>query len=74
MRWILDALHYARDRQVRGGIPLVEVFAFSQADAPEEHNSDLDEVTTCNGHGKGDVIALFLLLLIFIKHIIRGAY
>ncbi|XP_048576333.1 ankyrin repeat and fibronectin type-III domain-containing protein 1 isoform X3 [Nematostella vectensis] len=29
MRWILDALHYARDRQVRGGIPLVEVFKFS---------------------------------------------
>ena len=29
MRWILDALHYARDRQVRGGIPLAGVFRFT---------------------------------------------
>ena len=28
MRWILDALPYARDRQVRGGIPLAGVFSF----------------------------------------------
>lgn len=54
MRWILDALHYARDRQIRGGIPLVEVFEYSVSH-PEGQccvcSSDLKGKVLCNGQG-----------------------
>ncbi|CAH3157223.1 unnamed protein product [Porites lobata] len=52
MRWILDALHYARDRQVRGGIPLVEVFDYSLSHGDGQCcvcSSDLKGKVLCNG-------------------------
>ena len=66
MRWILDALHYARDRQVRGGIPLVEVFKHSVALSDVQCcvcSSDLKENVYCNGHGNlwTFLCALFVL-------------
>lgn len=53
MRWILDALHYARDRQIRGGIPLVEVFQYSVFHPDGQCcvcSSDLKGKVLCNGH------------------------
>lgn len=53
MRWILDALHYARDRQIRGGIPLVEVFQYSVSHPDGQCcvcSSDLRGKVLCNGH------------------------
>ena len=55
MRWILDALHYARDRQVRGGIPLVEVFDYSLSHGDGQCcvcSSDLKGKVLCNGRSK----------------------
>jgi len=55
MRWILDALHYARDRQIRGGIPLVEVFEYSVSHPDGQCcvcSSDLKGKILCNGHSK----------------------
>jgi len=53
MRWILDALHYARDRQIRGGIPLVDVFQCSDSHPDGQCcvcSSDLKGKVLCNGH------------------------
>lgn len=53
MRWILDALHYARDRQIRGGIPLLEVFQYSGCHPDGQccvFSSDLKGKVHCNGH------------------------
>lgn len=53
MRWILDALHYARDRQIRGGIPLVEVFEYTVSHPDGQCcvcSSDLKGKILCNGH------------------------
>lgn len=55
MRWILDALHYARDRQIRGGIPLVEVFEYSVSHPDGQCcvcSSDLKGKVLCNGHSE----------------------
>ena len=55
MRWILDALHYARDRQIRGGIPLVEVFEYTVSHPDGQCcvcSSDLKGKILCNGHSK----------------------
>lgn len=55
MRWILDALHYARDRQIRGGIPLVDVFQCSDSHPDGQCcvcSSDLKGKVLCNGHSK----------------------
>lgn len=55
MRWILDALHYARDRQIRGGIPLVEVFEYTVSHPDGQCcvcSSDLKGKIICNGHSK----------------------
>ncbi|KAK3705202.1 hypothetical protein QZH41_014002 [Actinostola sp. cb2023] len=54
MRWILDALHYARDRQVRGGIPLVEVFKFSPC-----HMRKVGSTEGLNSHHKEGVVKVF---------------
>ena len=55
MRWILDALQYARDRQIRGGIRLVEVFQYSDSHPDGQGcvcSSDLKGKVLCNGHRK----------------------
>lgn len=52
MRWILDALHYARDRQIRGGIPLVEVLEYSNSHPDGQCcvcTSDFRGKVMCNG-------------------------
>ena len=64
MRWILDALHYARDRQIRGGIPLVEVFQYSVSHPDGQCcvcSSDLRGKVLCNGHSEYLVLYLFQL-------------
>ncbi|XP_074605789.1 ankyrin repeat and fibronectin type-III domain-containing protein 1-like isoform X2 [Acropora palmata] len=52
MRWILDALHYARDRQIKGGIPLAEVYEYSRSYS-DDHcsfcSSNVKDKVTCGG-------------------------
>ena len=52
MRWILDALHYARDRQIKGGIPLAEVCEYSRSYS-DGHccfcSPYVKDKVTCNG-------------------------
>lgn len=60
----MDALHYARDRQIRGGIPLVEVFQYSVSHPDGQCcvcSSDLRGKVLCNGHSEYLVLYLFQL-------------
>ena len=66
MRWILDALHYARDRQIRGGIPLVEVLEYSNSHPDGQCcvcTSDFRGKVMCNG-GNGELETVLQLLFV----------
>ena len=73
MRWLLDILHYSRDRESVSGIPLNLVFDTRRPCSPEPYDSHRkhSERKTCSSGSNGKIVSHVIMIssMSFIAHL-----